>query len=145
VLDAEACRFAYNPQRKQLTLLLKDSPCQEPYELDAGGRTIRLAARHLDCLYLYEVNGVSGEVRRTGRIEMNYNVKVVPDESLRKHKLLPVKIGEKEYAEADLRGGTVLDYLPRDFELVFEGEAADGGAETLRFSIPLDERDMDPE
>ena len=140
VLDLEECRLAYDRKTEALSILFNDSAVCKPQHCALDGKKTKVVVTELDCVYVFEVDSDSAEVRKLERFEKDYEVKIVPDEGLRGHKGFDVKIGDTEYSWKDLLEGTRIDYLPPVLELRMEGPGADGKPEPLQFRISIDEK-----
>lgn len=129
--------------QREWEAILKIPPADDVYDINAhmrlGGKKANIAVCSLDCVYIYELDPAAGNVTRLDRFEKDYEVKVVPDESLRAFKGDDLKIGDTTYPWKDLLEGTTLDYLPPILEFKLVAPAADGEPETLKFSIPINE------
>jgi hypothetical protein len=104
-----------------------------------GHEAMVIVVRNLDCVYIADVNTMSGVVRKTARFEKDYSLKVELDEEIRNYRSAPVRIGEHEYEWDNLLKGTVVDYLPPVLELRLDGKQADGTPATLNFRIAIEE------
>lgn len=145
LLDLDVCRVTYDRKTETILLLLNGSAACKPQRCVLGKKT-KVVVAELDCVHVFEVDPVSSEITKLARFEKDYEVKVVPDESLRGYKGVDVKIGEKVYPWKDLLEGTKVDYLPEVLELQMEGPAAEGApADTLHFRVPISENMLETE
>jgi tetratricopeptide (TPR) repeat protein len=141
LLDLDQCTLSYDRERQELNCLLNNSPACQPIGIEFENDNIpdRFTAlvSSLDCFYVIEIDTQTGQARRTGRFEMDYTLKLEPDEALKDYRSAPVKIGEREYAWDELRKGVTVDYLPPMLELQIEGQQPDGTPRKLDFKIKL--------
>lgn len=139
LLDLKDCRLAYDRDTEKISILLHETAACDAQRCRLGGKKANIAVCSLDCVYIYELDPAAGNVTRLDRFEKDYEVKVVPDESLRAFKGDDLKIGDTMYPWKDLLEGTTLDYLPPILEFKLVAPAADGEPETLKFAIPINE------
>lgn len=140
LLDLKECQLKYDPGKEEIAVRLRDSPCGPAHRCRLGKEPSRISVQALDCVYVFEVDPQSGQVTKRERFEMDYRVKVVPDESLRDYQGKPLKVGDHEYSWKDLRNGATMDFLSNAMEIILEGPGRDGRPEMLKFKLPIDER-----
>lgn len=142
LLDLEQCAVTYDSGKKEMAFLLNGTPSTTPLKLDMKGRKANIAIITLDCIYIYEVDPSSEQVRKLSRFEMDYRVKLELGKALRDYRGPGIKVGDKEYSVEELLKGVVLDYLPEAFEIRLEGTPLSGKPETLELKVPVEDAEL---
>jgi len=139
IFDVAPVSLRYDPEKREILLLLHNTPCAKPVPFEAKADEIRVAIATLDCYYLFALNVATGEAKRIARFEKDYVVRVVPALKVAAYADVVATINGQRYAWEELLKGVKFDFLPKEFEIVVEGTTPSGVRRTSRFKTEVQE------
>ncbi|HPD17478.1 MAG TPA: hypothetical protein PLE19_21275 [Planctomycetota bacterium] len=138
ILDLPAAALRYDKAKKQLLLLLHDSPACDPLPFDLQGNEARVALHLPGITYLYKVEA-SGTAERLARFEKDYQVTLKPGLKVSGLASPALRINGVAYEWEKALAGIPFARLPEQFDVIVEGTAPLGRRMTVRATVAATE------
>ena len=139
LFDVTKASVRYDAANKQIGMYLNGSLCGKPTPIKLGPDAGTVAVKTLDCVYIFRIDTKTGQATRTARYEKDYTVTFRPGREIAGCTDVTVKLNGKPYEWKKLLAGARFDFLPKSFDISFEGTRPTGKPVSVRAKLKLKE------
>ena len=135
IFDQAGATLRYDPDKKQLLILLAGKPAARPLPFTAKEDPTHVAIHAADCTHVFKINPETGDAETIARFEKDYTLTLRPGIKIAALADIKLTLNGKAHDWETLLKGIPLDRLPPQFALVLEGTTPAGKRITTRLNV----------
>ena len=144
LFDLPAASLRYDKAKKQILVLLHDTPVAKPLPYEAKAKVSSVALHTADVTYIVQVDAEAGTAERIAQFDKDYVVALRPGVKLSAYADVSLRLNGSAADWDDIRKGISYDRLPQQFDVVLEGTTPTGRRITAHVTVDAQEPKLEP-